>query len=333
MATITKLPSGSYRIRETINGVVYSKTVKFKPKQAEAKRIIFEMADVGETSVQRMTMHTAIDKYISLRSEVLSPSTIAHYKAYQKQLPSWFLDHQLSTLTTEHAQRLINELANGRSAKTVANIYGLVSATVSSFRPHLQLLVKLPVRVKKETYTPLDQDVKALLHAVKGTKYEAAILLAALGLRRSEICALSVDDVGADTVRIDKAKVMDADRTLIVKNTTKTAASTRVIRIPPELSRLIHNQGFVYNGSPDSLYSFLNRKLKKLGIPHFGIHRLRHYYASVSHSMGIPDAYIMQSGGWETDNVLKSVYRHAQRDKMERFSTPLLDHYKKLSGD
>ena len=31
--------------------------------------------------------------------------------------------------------------------------------------------------------------------------------------------------------------------------------------------------------------------------------------------MGIPDAYIMQRGGWGSDAVLKNVYRHALSDK------------------
>lgn len=331
MATITKLPSGSYRIRERVNGVYYSKTVKFKPKQSEARRIIYDMVETGETIVERMTMQTAIERYIDARAQVLSPSTIAHYKSYIKQLPIWFLNHQLSTLTDDHAQRLVNELTPGHSAKTVLNIYGLVRATVGYFRPRLQLCAKTPMRIDKEQYTPIDSDVQALFEAAKGTKYEAALKLAAFGLRRSEICALTVDDVGTDTVRINKAKVKNDRKQYIVKDTTKTAASTRVIRITPELSDLIHKQGYVYKGSPHSIYCYMDRTLKRLGLPHFALHRLRHYYASASHAMGIPDAYIMASGGWETDRVMKSVYRHAQANKMEQFAARVVDHMNGIS--
>lgn len=47
----------------------------------------------------------------------------------------------------------------------------------------------------------------------------------------------------------------------------------------------------------------------------FHFHDLRHYSASVMHSIGIPDAYIMERGGWGSDYVLKNVYRHAMTDK------------------
>lgn len=37
----------------------------------------------------------------------------------------------------------------------------------------------------------------------------------------------------------------------------------------------------------------------------------------MSHSLGIPDSYIMASGGWKSDNTLKTVYRHAMDEKKE----------------
>jgi integrase len=39
-------------------------------------------------------------------------------------------------------------------------------------------------------------------------------------------------------------------------------------------------------------------------------HDLRHLNASVMMTLGIPDKYAMERGGWSTDNVLKSVYQH-----------------------
>ena len=54
--------------------------------------------------------------------------------------------------------------------------------------------------------------------------------------------------------------------------------------------------------------------MERAGIPHFRFHDLRHYCASVQHALGVPDAYIMQRGGW--GNMIKEVYRHALKDKV-----------------
>ena len=47
-------------------------------------------------------------------------------------------------------------------------------------------------------------------------------------------------------------------------------------------------------------------------------HALRHYCASQLHALGMPDAYIMERGGWESDGVLKGIYRHTLSDYAER---------------
>lgn len=70
-------------------------------------------------------------------------------------------------------------------------------------------------------------------------------------------------------------------------------------------------------GHPNSITEFLKATEKKLGIPRFTMHKLRHYFASKMSAMNIPDADIMQMGGWETDHVMKTIYRHSmmQRDE------------------
>ena len=50
-------------------------------------------------------------------------------------------------------------------------------------------------------------------------------------------------------------------------------------------------------------------------MPAFSIHKLRHYFASKMSAMNVPEADIMKMGGWETDHVMKAVYRHAMKDE------------------
>ena len=61
----------------------------------------------------------------------------------------------------------------------------------------------------------------------------------------------------------------------------------------------------------------LEKTQRNLGIPHFSLHKLRHYFASEMSALGIPEADILRMGGWETDYVMKSVYRHSMMEKEE----------------
>ena len=145
----------------------------------------------------------------------------------------------------------------------------------------------------------------------KGTPYEIPLRLACYGLRRSEICALTPADLDGNRLTINKAKVLGKDREWYIK-ATKTTDSTRTILIDDDLADLIRETGTVYDGYPNRIYWFLQKCQDKIGIPNFPLHYLRHYYASTAHALGIPDAVIMESGGWKTDHVMKRVYRHAK---------------------
>lgn len=74
---------------------------------------------------------------------------------------------------------------------------------------------------------------------------------------------------------------------------------------------MIRKQGFAYRGSPCYLSEHLNNVQRELGIPRFSLHKLRHYFASVMSASGVADVDIMALGGWETDYVMKNVYRHS----------------------
>ena len=86
----------------------------------------------------------------------------------------------------------ISQLSPNHAPKTVRNIYGLLTAVVDIYAPHIRLKVKMPEKIRPSLYVPSDEDVKALLDLVKGKELEIAILLAAFGpLRLGEICALT----------------------------------------------------------------------------------------------------------------------------------------------
>ena len=88
--------------------------------------------------------------------------------------------------------------------------------------------------------------------------------------------------------------------------------------MPMEIANQIREQGYVYIGHPGNLTKHLRIVQRKLKIPEFSIHKLRHYFASVLSENGVPEADILALGGWETDYVMKNVYRHSMMSKDEK---------------
>lgn len=317
---IEKLPSGSYRIRKMYKGQAYTVITDYKPTQKEALKLMADELDRVKTdgrSQKHVTFQEAATGYIEVKRNVLSPSTIAGYERVSKAFSDWFRKLLVSDISILDVQKEVNDYSVGRSPKTVRNAHCFISAVLSMYRPEISLRTSLPQKVKSETYVPTNDEVKKVVEHAKGTEYEIAILLAALGLRRSDICALKADDLQGNTLRINKALVENSEHGFTEKG-TKTTDSAREIYLPDELAELIRERGYIYKGYPGNILKFLHRAQDALGIPRFKLHALRHYYASTAHAIGIPDSYIMQSGGWQSDNVLKSVYRHALDEEKER---------------
>lgn len=314
---ISKLPSGSYRVRKMIDGKSYSVTLSYKPSKREAEQLIADK--LQEKKMSRKAGKTFFDcayDYIEIKSNVLSPTTVRMYRSTLNNcIPDWFNKLDIECITQQDIQKVINEYSINHAPKTTRNLSGFISSILGIYRPSMIIRTTLPQKAKNDAYIPSDDDIKKIFKAFENTEFEIPIKLCCLGLRRSEVCALELDDLSDDDfLTINKAKVMNEYNKWIIKQ-TKTTESTRTIKIPHELADLIRKQGFIYKGHPNSIYDALQRVQEQNGMKRFSLHKLRHYFCSNAHALGIPDAYIMAMGGWSTDNVMKTIYRHAMDDK------------------
>lgn len=314
---IEKLPSGSYRIRKMYKGETYTVVFDRKPTQKEAMLAMAKELENVQEKHTSMTFQTAAEEYLEAKENVLSPSTMRGYRCTLGMLSPKFTQKNLHDVTAMDIQSEINRLAKEHSPKTVRNYHGFISAVLGVFRPNLKIRTTLPQKIRSEPYIPSDQEVRKILEFAEGTEFEIALYLACYGLRRSEICALTINDIRGDVLTISKARVL-ADNAQWIDKTTKTTASTREIIIPMELAEKIRKKGYIYKGHPNSIVRYLARAEEELGIPYFSLHKLRHYFASKMSAMHIPDADIIRMGGWETDHVMKRVYRHAMEDKSKK---------------
>lgn len=311
---IEKLPSGSYRIRKMFDGKLYTATVPYKPSQQEALTILTNKANnrATETKITGDFEYYA-KKYCSIQDNVLSPNTIRSYLGILNNLSSRFKKIHLAILTPADVQEEINDYSKDRSAKSVRNAHAYISAVIKMFRPELVLHTKLPQKVKPHKYVPTKNEVQKILNYVKGTRYYIPYKLGTYGLRRGEICAILDSDLSKTNIlSINKTIVQNEAKEWIVKPFPKTTESQREIYIDDELANLIREQGYAYNGHPNSLNDYLKDIQKRLNIPRFRFHDLRGYFATELSQAGISEADILRLGGWSTPYVMKSVYRQSR---------------------
>lgn len=306
--SIEKLASGSYRITKMEDGVRYRVTIDHKPTKSEADKLIRER--IGkQMPTSDMPFRMACDAYIEKKSNVLSASTIRGYRTVMRAISTKFMDVKLSDMTLPIVQTEINRYTIGHSPKSVRNLSGFISGVLNFYAVSIPGLT-LPQKEKKSPYIPTEEEVHAIFNEIQGSKYELPIMLAALGLRRSELCALSASDLNGNVLTINKAKVQNERGEWVIK-ATKTTDSTRTIILPDYLVGIVNDRGF-YNGHPELVYRKLTETQKKLGIQHFPLHKMRHFFASYMHKLGYSDKQIQAAGGWhDGSNIMKTIYQHA----------------------
>lgn len=89
--TARQLPSGSWTCRVRVDGRDISVTRPTKAEaQAEAMAVKHGLK-APDTPEVNLTLGEAIDRYIEMKKDILSPSTVAGYKRIRKTrlLPSW----------------------------------------------------------------------------------------------------------------------------------------------------------------------------------------------------------------------------------------------------
>lgn len=318
---MTKLSSGKYRIRMMEKGQSYSIVLPYKPTEKEAYKLLRQKIDNPTGKYDTWTFEKAMNNYMDQKCNVLSPSTKRGYSSISKSLPTWFINLMIKDIDQIEVQKLINEMAKERTPKTMRNVHGFVSAVLSTFNPTMVLHTTLPQNVRNEPYIPTEDDVKRLLEYCKDTEYFVPIYLASLGLRRGEICALTLEDLSEDNVlTINKDMVQNENSEYVIKSAPKTDSSNRSIILPPQLADRIRKQGYVYKYNPNAIDNYLRRNLPKLGIEIFSLHKLRHFFASFCHSKGYSEQTIQDLGGWATPNIMKSVYRHAMKKDEARIN-------------
>lgn len=340
MAKAKKLPSGMWRC------LVYSHTDaagkrKYESFTASTKADAEMQASKFAASrdrirAQDLTVEEAVKKYIESNEAVLSPSTIAGYLSdYKRMKPIYKL--RIRKISTDDIQNFISGLTLDYSPKTIKNTYGTLHKVLVYFDPQATFNVKLPKHTKKQVrknkYAPSDDDVLTLFTNAS-RKLQLAIALAAFhSFRRGEISALKYKDLDGNRLHVHADLVQDKDNKWIYKDYPKTDESDRFATLPDYLVKFIGEgdpDDYIVGWMPGTISKRFYDLKKELGID-IRFHDLRHYFASVSAILQIPDIYTASFGGWKPDGtVMKEVYQNKIIDMEKAYNKKLNDHFENL---
>ena len=333
------------------------KTVKGTKKQAE--KVMREMMDDLENHTYVKDNKISVAEYLKIWFDLyltdLSPTTL---KGYEYQIENYIINQdigkiRLQDLTTSDVQRWINSLYDESplsnkplSAKTVKNIYHNLCAAIDKavvleyVKKNVCKAVSLP-KVQKYTAEVYDEEeVQALLNAIKGTDMELPLMIDInLGLRRGELLGLKWKHIdfekgliSIEDNMVEVKKEVSADR--VLTKSPKSASGQRVIPISSTLIEYLKKAHSEYllkkfkmgkdffdgdyvvcqeNGKPYKPNSFtdkFNNFLKKNNLKHIRLHDLRHTNATLMLTQGISPKVAQMRLGHSDYSTTMNIYSH-----------------------
>lgn len=334
MAKAIQLPSGSWRVRvydkETGKRLSFTSQLPGKAGKNEAEYMAKQWQSGRKAEQIRKasgkTVRECVEEYILSKENLLSPSSIRGYYLILNNALDKIGNIKLPALTEKDLQFWVNQNAAKYAPKSVKAQYGLVTAALRQERVQLDFrAVLLPKIPKSEKQIPTEEQISTILHMVEGTSVELPVTIAVtLGLRQSEIAALKWSDYDGQYLDIHAAVVPDKDNHYVYKNSTKSAASTRVIEVDSllkeRLDRAERRSEFISPMLPSSVLRKFHQLCDKNGLPRFTMHEQRHGNASMMLAKGVPDKYAMKRLGQSSPNMVKNIYQHLYENKEKEVS-------------
>lgn len=337
-----QLPSGSWFARVTVDGERVPVTAPTEAEYYAAARAVKAGLLEALPKKKRLTLGAAIDKYIDSRRGSVSPSTI---QTYEKKKRLYFVGLQqmdVGAITPDMLQIQVQKMVKqpgekGKplAPKTVHDALAFVLTVLKYNGVTLDTSKLITPKIPASPFGILTEAEQAqLIRALVGDPCELPILLALwLGLRRSEIMALEKSDFDLQhkTVRISRALVRD-EKGEWVEKTTKTEKSTRTLSCPDYILEKVRPlpEGRIYTHDANYMLKRLHAVCEALGLPGVRLHDLRHINASVGLLLGVPDKYMMERGGWSTDQTMKYRYQHTYASEKAAADDAINRHFEQL---
>lgn len=326
---IVSYGSGSNRVRKT-KRITYNGKKDAERQYEEFKRQV--LSDMGIDS--NLTVEKMLDNYIQrFKMRGGKQTTVRAYEVAAKPVKSFFKGIKANDVNLLSVEGFVASEAKIRSPKTIKNEMSLLSSAYKqavrrgAVKANPCEYAEIPKQVKPEIIVLTDAQIDAFLHALDSAPLDFKVLceLALFcGLRKSEILGLLNDDVG-ETVTV--SKVRHRINGVDVIQPPKTKASVRTLAVPQfilddiailkqdQMNRATQCDYLIRNawGEPTGA-DWCDKKMRALikshDLPHVTIHGLRHTYASMLISEGVPVSEVSAQLGHASIDITLRIYTH-----------------------
>jgi integrase len=293
-----------------------------------------------EANRERTTVSALLDQWLEFSIPNLKPATIKRYKeVIRLHINPAMGRRKVSSLTPYDVQRQYSGwLSQGISPNT---IYACHTVLSGAFRraAKWQLVgtniirdVDAPKLPQTEIEVFEHREVRAILSAAKGTRYEAAVILAlSCGMRGGEIFSTQPGDYNRQAGTLAIRRTLVNNGTAI--GTPKSKNSKRTIQLPTiardALDRTDRTKEWMFPSRAGTTLFYHNwirlhwrPLLGGAGVEYRNFHVCRHYVCSTLLASGQPIPSIAKFLG-DTEQTILRTYNHLMPNQMQEVAAAM----------
>lgn len=352
---VKQLPSGSYRWQITLgfddHGKQLLKSGTEKTRQLADRARVQALADHQRGLLpipSQLRLGDWLEQWLTLKRPSLAPKTAANYEyVMRKHLLPLLGQRKVQELKPSDVRAAYAQLAHQGFSKSLLHQVRVILRQALQealfdeiVARNVAEVARLPsFRRSKAARALSGEEVGTFLRAAGehrlGPLFEFAL---STGLRRGEVCALRWGHLdlerGLLLVR-ENVTVVNGKATL---GAPKTESGIRDLHLAPETVTLLRQlqpgrppEGYVFTNPqgarlyPDSLTKLAGKLAARAGLGELRFHDLRHTFASLMLSRGVPMEVVSEKLGHSRPSTTADIYRHIFAEEHVRHTFALTD--------